>query len=186
MGLFIKAVYLLMILAPDLNLNWLSSQDKGAFSASLPGYNNELNACVASGLSLRLRYEFKICTSSKFWFDDCGRIRVAVNSVEYDPISETYLVTKDFLGDVDLPISQRMEALPRAVSEVTHISEVKLDWIDSDASHTLQQSRTGLRGRVIVECRGDYSESVKRLSSFLSLGLIRTNEFDSDWVKFSD
>jgi hypothetical protein len=186
MGIVLKAAYLLLILMPDFNLKWLAQEQKGSFAASLNGYDSELNACVASGLSLRMKYEFRICKNRKLWFDDCGKIRVAFSSLEFDPISETYLITKDFLGDVELPYSERTEVLSRAITSVSHISKIDLDWIEENASAALQQSRTGLRGRVIVECRGDYSESVKRLSTFLSLGFIETSEFDSEWVKFSD
>lgn len=188
MNIFLKLIIVFIVSAPEFRFDWLTLGDNSKFKASLIGYNEQLQRCAASGLALRLRYEFQICEDKKLWFDECKDVKRAMSSFEYDPISETYLVTKDFLGDVDLPMSERVEKLDKAIAKVSILEDVSFAWIagKSEANPDLKNiDPKGLRGRIVVECRGNYSESVKRLSSFLSLGLIRTSEFDSNWVKFS-
>lgn len=182
----IKLIFVMLtVLNPDLRLDWLSAGDTSRFTASLEGYESELRSCVASGLSLRFRYEFQVCKDRKLWFDDCGSTKVAFSTFEFDPISETYVVNKDFLGDLDSPRTERFEKMDKALARVSTLENIMFDWVREGADRSAQEARTGLRGRVLVECRGDYSASVKRLSYILSLGLLRGVEFDSGWVRFS-
>lgn len=51
---------------------------------------------------MRFRYEFALCRKRNFWFDDCNANRVAISSIEFDPISETYAVSSDFWGTARL------------------------------------------------------------------------------------
>ncbi len=186
MEIFLKLIVVALVAAPELRLDWLTQGDNSKFKASLQGYNEELQKCAAAGLALRFRYEFQICKDRKLWFDECNSAKRAMSSFEYDPISETYLITKDFLGDVDLPMTERVDKIDKAISKVSSVEQVSLAWVAKKTkAEDVNVDPKGLRGRVIVECRGNYSESVKRLSSVLSLGLIKTSEFDSGWVKFS-
>jgi Domain of unknown function (DUF4390) len=112
----LKALLLvILLLKPEFDLGWVTQGDTSRLRASLRGYNEELSSCISSGLSVRFRFEFELCRKRSFWFDDCKGNRVAVSSVEFDPISETYAITSDLLGDSEPPQVERVVDVPKAL-----------------------------------------------------------------------
>lgn len=180
-----KALLLfVLLLNPEFDLNWVTTGDTSRLRASLSGYNEELSQCISSGLSLRFRYDFKLCKKRHFWWDDCENSRTATNSVEFDPISETYAVTSDLLGDSEPPLVERVSDVPKALALATRRSDITWNWLSDGAKVSFDDSKQLFRGRVSAECRGEYSESMKRLSYVLSFGLVRSSGYDSGWVEF--
>jgi len=181
----LKALLLfVLLLSPEFNLGWVTSGDTSRLRASLTGYDAELSQCISSGLSLRFRYDFELCKKRNFWWDDCRDSRTATNSVEFDPISETYAVTSDLLGDSEPPIVERVENVPKALALATSRSDITWNWLSNGAKSSFDDNKQLFRGRVSAECRGEYSESMKRLSYVLSFGLVRSRGYDSGWVEF--
>lgn len=180
----IKAVLLIiLLLKPEFELHWVTQGDTSRLRASLRGYESELATCLSSGLSVRYRYEFELCRRRRFWFDDCEGNRTAISNVEFDPISETYAVSSDLLGDRDPPVVERVTDVPKALAIASNRSDIPLSWL-SRGKELGEVERQRFRGRVSAECRGEYSESMKRLSYILSFGLRKSSGYDSGWVEF--
>ena len=176
----------LLLLVPELDLGWVTRGDNSKLRVSFKGYESELNSCLASGLSVRFRFEFELCRKRRFWLDDCQGSRVAVSSVEFDQISETYAVTSDLLGDTDLPVVERVTDVQKAIQLASGRSDLTLEWLTKGSEVASSSLGPAYRGRVYAECRGEYSQSMRRLSYILSFGLVRSGGYDSGWVEFKE
>lgn len=180
-----KTLLLVMLaLNPEFDISWMKKGDNPVLKASLIGYETELKQCLSSGLSLRFRYEFEVCRKRKFWADDCKASRLATSAVEFDPISETYVVTSDLLKDSEPPQVERVTDIPRALAMASNRSDITWSWLSDSSGPPFDDPRQVFRGRVLAECRGEYSESMKRLSYILSFGIVRSAGYDSGWVEF--
>lgn len=177
-------IFVVLTLTPELELGWVTQGDKSRLRASLHGYDSELASCISSGLSVRFRFEFQLCHKRKFWFDDCKGSRLAISTVEFDPISETYAVTSDLLGDSEPPVVDRVIEIPKALALASNRSDISTAWLSKGAESVNSKVDRAFRGRVSAECRGEYSESMKRLSYVLSFGLVRSTGYDSGWLEF--
>jgi hypothetical protein len=98
--LFLKiiAFFPLMFAFPDLRVNWSGGQ-LNAVRVVAEGKDEVMEQCVKSGLEVRYRYELRICKRRFLWADSCNDPKVEVHSLQYDPISESYRVMVDKIGD---------------------------------------------------------------------------------------
>lgn len=77
-----------------------------------------------------------------------------------------------------------MVGIPKALSLASSRTDITLHWLSNGVELLSDDKKQSFRGRVYAECRGEYSESMKKLSYVLSFGLVRSSGYDSGWVEF--
>ncbi len=169
---------------PDLRVNW-SGGEYNSVRVVAEGKEELINQCIEGGLEVRYRYEFRICRRRFLWADACAEDVVHTRSLQFDPISESYRVSVDKLGDHLAPKVITHPTLEEALGDVTTLYSPSLNELGfSDKKYP--QSRSPYLGvRVVADCKGDYNETFSRISSFLTLGMVDIGTYDSGWVDFS-
>ncbi len=170
-------------LPPQLLVNWAGGKHDGV-RILMSGSDEITDQCVRGGLEARFRFELRFCKKRSIWLDKCAEVRMAINSLQYDPISEIYSVTSDIIGDEDSPKVSRFNSVEEAIKQATVVEFISLDFLDPEGLRNSEDRRSYVKARILTECRGEYSETFLRLSYLLSLGLIRTSGFDSGWIGF--
>lgn len=169
---------------PDLQVNW-SGGEHSAVRVVAEGKEGTIDQCIESGLEVRYRYELRLCRRRTLWADYCKDSRITIHAVQYDPISESYKVAMDTLSDGYPPKVVTFLVLEDALRAVTTLSSPPLKDMgyNSDAFPSRRDPYIGVR--VITDCKGDYNETMARISNFLTLGLLEIGSFDSGWSDFS-
>lgn len=168
---------------PDPKVNWLNQQHDSV-KIEVAGNDEFINQCLSSGLELRYRYEARLCKRRLLWADACNQEKIEIRTLQFDHISEGYRLSIDWLGDkipakvVHIAIQQ--EALI-AIANIAAINFVDLGFNQADFPET---SSPYMGIRVIADCKGDYNETIAKISSWLTLGLLDLATYDSGWVDF--
>lgn len=168
---------------PQVQVNWDTS-DRTAIDIVVPGVDKILPTCLQSGLELRYRFEVQVCKRRPLWFDSCGPTRIKRHSLEYDPITQSYRLTSDWLGDRAGPITETFTTLNEASAAFQAAREVTLEFLADHSAELMNSRRLYLSVRIHSGCKGGYNETLARISSFLSLGLVRISGFDTGWLDF--
>jgi len=175
----------LALAAPEVRVNWTRGGQSKAIRISIDNYDRRLlEECIQGGLEVRYVYEMRLCHKRWYWLDRCGQGRRETRSVQHDPISQTYRVATDRLGDRLPPKVASMTSLEQVFSNISQIDELPLDVFNGEEHPVAVQAPSYVAVRVISECQGQYSETLQQISYFLSLGLVRTSGFDSGWISF--
>ncbi len=172
----------LLLAPPELRLKWASGGAAG-LNVAVVGHDSVLASCVKSGLEARYRFDFRMCRRRAGWFDGCEAQRSQVNALRYDPISETYRIISDRIGDREEPVIKQVESASEALSAISAIESLPLTFLKSTPLNA-SKARYYVALRVLSECRGEYNETMERISYFLTLGLVKTSGFDSGWIDF--
>lgn len=152
---------------PELLVNWQSPKQK-IIELKLTGEDPDLDKCLNNGLEIRYRYEAKLCNKT------CAKKLVETRFLSWDPISKSYRIEMDRHRDNQNPevrvLSEKSEAL-------------KILMLVKDINYSFWEPKSGniLRARAFSECHGEYSSTLKTLSYYLSLGLIRLGGFNTGW-----
>lgn len=169
---------------PNLKVNW-SGGEFNSVRITAEGKERLINQCIESGLEVRYRYEFRVCKRRFFWADSCEDDVVRVRSLQFDPISESYRVFFDIIGDREPAKIVTHTSLDEALQDVTTLVSPSLAELGFNEKKYPPARAPYLGVRVITDCKGDYSETFARISSVLTLGLVDVGTFDSGWVDFS-
>ena len=168
---------------PEPKVNWVSPQHDSV-KVEVAGKDDFISQCLSSGLELRYRYEARVCKRRLLWADSCEEEKVEIRTLQYDHISEGFRLSIDWLGD-KIPakvihITNQAEAL-NAIANIAAIDFVDLGFKPED----FPLSSSPYMGiRVIADCKGDYNETIAKISSWLTLGLVDLATYDSGWVDF--
>jgi hypothetical protein len=184
MLLSIVAYISLLIASPELDIKMAGSTAPG-FALQVHGQDDLLEKCMQGALELRYRFKVKICRKRTAWFDDCKSEKIISQSLRFDPISETYKVTSDEIGDREPPRSMTLTSREDAVRELTGIPNLAFSSLKNDDPAFVMGERTYLRARVESECKGAFNETLANISTFLTLGLVKISGFDSGWIDFN-
>lgn len=173
----------------EVSVNWSTANQFDAVRIAVSGEDANVSNCVKSGLELFYRFELMLCRKRSLWFDKCEHTQVYLQSMQFDPISEIYKVSLDFIGDKKPAAESSHTSFERALELIRSVSAIALESFGGDLAPGIalsdeKRSRSYLSARVISACRGDYSETLERISYFVSLGLLRTSGFDSGWIDF--
>ena len=180
------AAILFLALAPlEIRVNWEGTGDQDALRVSVSGDNAILKECVQSGLEARFRYEMRLCRKRSYWVDSCGDVRSEIHSVQLDPINESFKVKTDRLGDKEGPGVHNIGSLDDALAEAASVRRMPLSFLSNEGQLLTDRSRHYVALRVLSECRGEYSQTMERISYIVSLGLLRASGYDSGWIAFS-
>lgn len=183
----LKSLLLIVLFftAPEPKVQWTGGPESHAVRIRVEGYDQSmLKECLKGGLEVRNRYEIRLCRKRSYWFNSCGPEQREVRAVQYDAISETYRLTADRLGDGIPPKVSSAATLSEALASIFQVAEVPLDFLEPQLSAQTDLAGKYMALRVISECKGRYSETMQRISYFVSLGLVRTSGFDSGWISF--
>lgn len=168
---------------PDPMVSW-SNAEHTAVRVEVVPRDEFVTQCLNAGLEVRVRYELRMCRRRVLWADSCEERRVQIQTMQFDPIREGYRVSTDRLGDTSSPKVSVVPEQVAAMSLAFRIPELLLADLGFSADQ-FPADRTPFFGvRAVADCKGDYNETLARISSFLTLGLIDFGSSDSGWVDF--
>lgn len=156
---------------PDLSLQWLN-ETKDTLAIRVEGEDSRWEECVKNGLQARYRLEVKVCKKLSVWFDNCGDRLVETRSMEKDPISDMVRVGSDRMSDVREPESSSAESYAEALALMHEPHEILLSDIPGAGADLVGKKGVYLQVHVITACRGEVSPMLRRVSQFLSFGLL--------------
>lgn len=168
---------------PSVGMRWTDNARK-AVALSLEGLDSRWEKCVESGLQARYRMEVKLCRKRSMWFDECLESEKVSRSMEKDPVSGMVKVSEDFLTDTSEPEAQGFETYGEALSAMLAPIEISFQKLGTEEPEMMANKKAYLRVRATSACRGDVSPTVRRLSQFLSFGLIDLQDKASGWSDF--
>lgn len=162
-------------------MRW-ATQHKDKLAVQLERDQNAEKYCLDNGLIVSYRYEFKLCRKRSWWLDSCTEPRIEVHNLKFEPISESYTVETDKLGDADRAQESLSLSAEEAFDEVIH-TEIE------PSSFALPRSQSTrpqyLQARVRYTCKGDRSAVIDRISNVISLGLVGLGTAESGWIDFN-
>lgn len=156
---------------PTISIKWKDDKHQNLV-VSLVGGNPAEEECLNNGLTVAYRYEFKFCRKRSWWLDACSEEIREVRTLQYEPISESYFVSLDRLGDAE-PEQQSMSLSKEEALKDLYVTELS----------TLPRS-TYVQSRVRYTCKGDQNRVLDRISNIVSLGLVSLGAYQSDWIDF--
>lgn len=166
---------------PDIRVNW-NGNTRESLAISVDAYADIFEQCLKNGLDVRYRYKFMLCHRRDFWVDSCEDELEEVRSMHFDPISQEYEIMVDrYRDDVRPKVSQvaDSEKAWELLSKIDSLTLTELGKKNTDLS------RTFLSVKVHSDCKGEYNQTLARLSYLLSLGLLRVDGYNSGWVDFN-
>ena len=154
-----------------------------AVVASIREKGSIMEECVQAGLEVRYRFSLRVCAPLQGWFDPCKNKRDDIRSIEFDPITNQYLIQKDRLGDNTPPTLFRVKSADEALAAAQSTDPFVLDFLAFGDNEFLS------RDRVYVEVRskGYCKKGVTYLETIidtLTFDLFETNRFDTGWESF--
>lgn len=170
--------------APDVVLRW-ATQKLPVVDVEVRGEDPGREPCLSGGLELRYRFEVRLCSRRRGWFDNCGSARIFTRSLSFDPVKESYRLETDAWSDDRAPVITNVSTLTDAVKAIAVVPDVSLDGISGEGHDVKDVEGEYLDIRVVSECKGEYSQTLSRISSFLTLGLLQVSGFDTGWNEFS-
>jgi len=168
---------------PDFSINW-TDRKFDSLTLQVRGYNEVQERCLKNGLEVRYRYELQLCRRRTGWFHACKEQRLIMHSLQFDPISQTYKVTRDRLGD-DRPSQKNdVAAFEEALLLTSRVENLPLSFLAQDDTAFADRKRLYVSSRVMADCHGQYNATLARVGYFLTLGLIKVSAFSSGWIDF--
>ncbi len=168
---------------PSVGVRW-AENDRQAIALSIEGIDSRWEKCVDSGLQAQYRIEVKLCRKRSMWFDACLDSEKASRSMEKDPVSGMFKVSEDFLNDTSEPEAQGFESYGEGLSAMLSPIDLSFQKLGMQDPGMMANRKAYLRVRATSACRGDISPTVRRLSQFLSFGLVDLQDKRSGWSDF--
>jgi hypothetical protein len=169
---------------PAIHVRWNAARD-GSLRVELLGEDPQAPACLRGGFEVSYRYELELCLKRTIWFDSCLPTRLLIQALAYDPLAETYKVTTDLLGDEESPLTEQFTRLAEAQARLAEIPKIRQGFFGAEESLYRSSGRALLSVRLVASCKGEFSETLSRVSYLLSLGLMRTSGFTTGWHNFA-
>jgi hypothetical protein len=166
------------------NVFW-TSNEKQAVTVYGVGLTQSVLECLDSSRQSRVRIEFRVCRRSPAWFDSCRPSRSGLNTIEFDPITESYRVVSDLLGDESEPASIGIPSRSEAVEVVLQTKTIPLGYLAQEDATVLQEKGTYIQVRATTSCRGSVNRFFANISQILTLGMVNVVESTTDWNDFS-
>ena len=168
---------------PSLVMTWVGGEHQQV-SIALEAVDPEWRKCVENGLEARYRLEIRICRLRDVWGEHCLPTLVETRSLIKDPLTSTYRVTSDLLYDKEEPEKQSIETFNEAIASMTTPHLVSIADLTAAEPDVLSAKRVQISARVISSCRGEVNPMLRRLSQFLTLGIIDLQDKTSSWTDF--
>ncbi len=169
----------LLFAPPTLTLNWNSSE-RTDLKVQVAGEDEFIQRCAKSGLTVRYRYLVRLCRDRSLWFDACSEERMIIKSMRYDPITESYHLTTDLIGDGEDASTDTATALTEAFSYLNRLDRFPLSLVGAEPPY----GGSYITVEMSAGCKSEYSETFAKLSSVLSLGMVTSGVIDSGRITF--
>jgi hypothetical protein len=174
----------LFLLTADFQVNWISGRKNAVRVRYQADRSDFVRSCVRNELKVRYRYDMQLCRRRSWWLDSCQDTRRFVNTMEYDPITESYVVFQDGMFDEIDGTVRRFNSFDEAIGALSAVSEVKLADLTAVDPVFLQSPRLVMAVRLVADCRGDYNRLFADISSFITFGFVRISGFDTGVIGF--
>jgi hypothetical protein len=174
-------VAFLTVFTPSLSVHW-TGLTRDVVTVSAQVLRDDADKCLKSGLEARVRFVVRGCRKRSVWFDKCEERVTHVQWIVYDPITESFKVTSDTLGDEADPSAVEVPNRTQAVQEFLSFKGLPLDQVTSGSS---QHERWYFGARAVFVCKGRVSETVAALSTALTMGLFEVGHTDTGWIDFA-
>ena len=161
----------------SLHVAW-SSSHRDAVDVLVTRHDDDMEECAQSGADVSYRFEIQVCTRRKGWFDRCSDSIIATRSMRLDPISETYTVASDILGDSRPSEKHAYATKTEALMDLSTVSSIPAQ------VRSNEQRKQFVNVRLKFTCKGQSSALLDRLSSIITLGIIPTGTADTGWQEF--
>ena len=172
----------LILMVPTASIRWRA--DRQGLKVELEQPDGHLLECIKGGLEVRYRLELKVCRQRSSWFDKCGETQLLTRSVQYDPISENYTLTTDFINDAMPPTVQLETDADKAEREMQEFSISGSSEIRPEDVELIQQNNIYVGVRVRGYCQRDDQSLVAQIPYYLTFGIFRFAGFDTGWVDY--
>ncbi|NMC63745.1 MAG: hypothetical protein GYA55_11335 [SAR324 cluster bacterium] len=173
----------ILFMQPTLSMQWLDSNHQ-VVVIKVEGVDERWQQCVSSGFQARCRIEVKVCRRRKSWLDHCTDAVVLKRGIESDPVSGLVKATSDTVGDKEDPESVGYESYQEALPSLLAPFQVSLDKLAEKEPEILREKKVYLSAQVVSACRGEVNLMLRRLSQFLSFGLLDLQDRSSGWIDF--
>jgi len=160
------------------------SEKKDQIVIAAPALDETLSKCIKSGLELRYVFSIAACRKRSFWLDNCKDERKHISKLSYDPISRSYSVNIDLLGDGKEPLNISLTDESESLAAITKTSPLSIGFIAHGKPEFLSGSSAYLDVRVLGECRSIGVSGEGSAGEILSLGLFDDASYDSGHVEF--
>lgn len=167
---------------PVMQLSWSGSD---GVRVEVTGRDSMIATCAESGLEVRYRFSLQLCERRRLWWDDCGPLRSVVQAFRYSPVAETFHLVSDRHGDEEQPKTSLAETMDEAFRKVESIRFLPLEYLGMDETARVKDGRSYLRARLVTDCKGERSETLDRLSSIISFGLVSPVTTDTGWITYA-
>ncbi len=152
-----------------------------AVTITLKDIDSEYEQCIPSGFKLRYRFEMQLCRERQFWFSRCKDTRTIIRALEYDAVSQRFKLNTDQLGDEEETLTTNFDSLSPALRAISMLETVPLTRFGAPKEGLDLEKSWTLSTRVLVDCKGDYSKTLSDISYFLTLGMVRLNQYNTGW-----
>jgi hypothetical protein len=162
-----------------------SSKEMRSVTVDGIGLVSAVTECLDSSRQSRIKMEFRVCRKNPAWFDSCRPTRSGLNSIEFDPITESYRVESDLHDDQEEPFSTGIPSRPEAIESVLRVRSISLEYLAQGDVSVLRESGTYIQVRATLSCRGSVNRFFANASRILTFGMVNVVETTTDWSEFS-
>jgi hypothetical protein len=166
------------------NVFW-STKEKKAVTVYGAGLTQSVIECLDSSRQSRVKIEVRVCRRNPAWFDSCRPNRSGLNTIEFDPITESYRVVSDLFGDNADPASIGIPSRIEAVEVVLQTRAIPLEYLAQEDTTVVQEKGTYIQVRATTSCRGSVNRFFANVSQILTLGMLDVVESTTDWHDFT-
>ena len=181
----LKFVFLIPLFfgLPEIQVSWTDSSFT-VLHIRLDVADELLSKCLKSGLEMEYAFETQLCRRRAAWFDACARRCRDRHRLSFEPISGSYTLVSDRLDDEIGPQTRSFSSLEDARRAMAEVEPLNLEFLAAGEPRYIGNRRAYVRVRAESHCKGDYNRTLARISSFLTLGLVRISGFDTGWTDF--
>jgi hypothetical protein len=183
MGHVVSLIYILGAVLPMLDVRW-SSEARQSVTIIAEDRIGQVQACLSQSHQARVRFEVQLCRRRSGWFDYCEEPRAELHTARFDPVTESYRVVSDRLGDLSEPIAIGIPVRSESVRSLISIQKFPISFLVREEQQLTSNPNAYLRIRTVFKCREAGVRAFAHLSRFLTLGLINTVEDVSTWKDF--
>lgn len=172
------------LLLPSLDVRW-SSPIQESISIVAGDREGIAKRCLNESHQARLRFEVQLCRKRSGWFDYCEEPRAELHTAMFDPVTESYRVVSDRLGDTLEPTAVGIPIRSESIRSLVTVSKFPIDFLLREEMDLASHPGAYLRIRTVFKCREGGVRAFAHLSRFLTLGLVNTVEDVSEWSEFN-
>jgi hypothetical protein len=164
--------------------NVVATQQGNTIVASIREKESVMAECVRAGLEVRYRFSLRVCSRLGGWFDPCKNKRDDIRSIEFDPITNQYLIQKDRLGDNSPPTVLRVKSPREALATAQSTDPFTINFLAYGDSEFLARQGVYIEVRSRGYCKNGQTD-FENIINILTFDLLEANRFDTGWESFN-